>query len=219
MKWTDKDTETILFLLKEGKTYKEISKVVGRNESSIRSKLFKIGEKWTNHVDIPKEREHICLQCNIKFYDLPHIDRKFCSKSCLRTYLNYNNSYNDIKNKTKQKCKNCNKEVSNKYCNYKCQKEYERKIIYTKIENGDGNFYISVYKKYLIEKFGEKCMDCGWNKVHPVTNKVPIQIEHIDGNSTNNNLENLKILCPNCHSLTLTYGALNKGNGRKNRKR
>lgn len=62
-------------------------------------------------------------------------------------------------------------------------------------------------------------MLCGWNEVHTITGKVPIQMEHIDGNSTNNRLENLKLLCPNCHSLTPTYGALNKGSGRKNRKR
>lgn len=62
-------------------------------------------------------------------------------------------------------------------------------------------------------------MKCGWSKINPTTGKVPIQLEHIDGNSENNSLDNLKLLCPNCHSLTSTYGALNKGNGRKNRKR
>ena len=40
---------------------------------------------------------------------------------------------------------------------------------------------------------------------------------YIDGHSENNSLPNLKLLCPNCHSLTPTYGFLNKGNGRKKR--
>jgi 5-methylcytosine-specific restriction endonuclease McrA len=57
-------------------------------------------------------------------------------------------------------------------------------------------------------------MECGWDKINPITNNVPIELEHIDGDSTNNSLENLKLLCPNCHSLTPTFGALNKGNGR-----
>jgi 5-methylcytosine-specific restriction endonuclease McrA len=61
-------------------------------------------------------------------------------------------------------------------------------------------------------------MDCGWCEINPITNKVPIQLEHIDGNSENNSLDNLKILCPNCHSLTPTFGALNKGNGRELRR-
>jgi 5-methylcytosine-specific restriction endonuclease McrA len=72
-------------------------------------------------------------------------------------------------------------------------------------------------KKYLIEKYGEKCMECGWDEKHPITGNVPIELEHIDGNSKNNELKNLKLLCPNCHSLTPTYKALNKGNGRHNR--
>jgi hypothetical protein len=74
-------------------------------------------------------------------------------------------------------------------------------------------------KKYLINTFGNKCMDCGWCEVNKKTGKVPIQLEHIDGNSENNNLNNLKLLCPNCHSLTPTYGSLNNGNGRNERKK
>jgi hypothetical protein len=119
-------------------------------------------------------------------------------------------------------CPFCSKEVikrNNKYCNSICQISHVKNIIHEKIENGDTTLYEKTYKNYLISKFGNKCMECGWDKVHPITNKVPIQLEHIDGDSTNNSIENLKLLCPNCHSLTPTYGALNKGNGRKNRKR
>lgn len=119
-------------------------------------------------------------------------------------------------------CPNCKKEVTkrnNKYCDNKCQVEFERKSIYEKIENNQGKFYQNTYKNYLINKHGDKCMNCGWNEKNEVTGKVPIQLEHIDGNSENNSLDNLKLLCPNCHSLTPTYGALNKGNGRKSRKR
>jgi 5-methylcytosine-specific restriction endonuclease McrA len=58
-------------------------------------------------------------------------------------------------------------------------------------------------------------MRCGWDEIHPITNKVPIQLDHIDGNSENNSLQNLRLLCPNCHSLTPTFGILNKGNGRE----
>ena len=61
-------------------------------------------------------------------------------------------------------------------------------------------------------------MDCGWCRVHPVTGKVPIELEHIDGNSLNNSPDNVKLLCPNCHSLTSTYKALNMGKGRHSRR-
>jgi Zn finger protein HypA/HybF involved in hydrogenase expression len=67
----------------------------------------------------------------------------------------------------------------------------------------------------MIENGGEKCSMCGWNKKHSITGHVPLEIDHIDGNSQNNIESNLRILCPNCHSLTPYFRNLNKGNGRK----
>lgn len=49
----------------------------------------------------------------------------------------------------------------------------------------------------------------GWGEVNPYTNLVPLQIHHVDGNSTNNKEENLEVLCPNCHSLTENFGSRN----------
>jgi Zn finger protein HypA/HybF involved in hydrogenase expression len=66
----------------------------------------------------------------------------------------------------------------------------------------------------MIKKHGEKCMECGWNEINIHTGKIPIELEHIDGNFINNNEENLKLLCPNCHSLTSTYKGANKKKGR-----
>ena len=214
MRWTQTEIDLTLSLLKEGKKYKEISTISGRNEGSIRSKLFKLGEKWTNHIEVNKEIK--CLSCLSIFIDYPSNKRKFCSKNCSAIF---NNKKREKKLcNFKSKCLNCDKNIKSKYyCSIKCQSTYERLNIFKKIENGDISLYFLQYKKYLIEKHGNKCMECGWNKINPKTKKVPIQIEHIDGDSTNNSLSNLKLLCPNCHSLTPTYGFLNKGNGRKKR--
>ena len=57
-------------------------------------------------------------------------------------------------------------------------------------------------------------MVCGWKELNPITTKCPIELDHIDGNSENNKMENLRLLCPNCHSLQSTYKGLNRGNGR-----
>jgi 5-methylcytosine-specific restriction endonuclease McrA len=38
---------------------------------------------------------------------------------------------------------------------------------------------------------------------------IPLEIDHIDGDSTNNSLDNFRILCPNCHAQTPTYRGLN----------
>lgn len=39
---------------------------------------------------------------------------------------------------------------------------------------------------------------------------IPLELDHIDGNSANNSLTNLRLLCPNCHALTPTYRGKNK---------
>jgi len=72
--------------------------------------------------------------------------------------------------------------------------------------------------------------ECGWNEVNIHTKKSkeliargkpPLSactLEHSDGNPDNNKLDNLKILCPSCHSLTKFYGSRGKGHDeRRNR--
>lgn len=52
-----------------------------------------------------------------------------------------------------------------------------------------------------------KCENCGietW-----MENPISLELDHIDGNRTNHRLENLRILCPNCHSQTSTYRGKN----------
>lgn len=59
------------------------------------------------------------------------------------------------------------------------------------------------------------CSICGWNEENIMTGKRPVQIDHKNGDSTDHRFINIQALCPNCHSLTWNYGALNKGNGRR----
>lgn len=53
----------------------------------------------------------------------------------------------------------------------------------------------------------QKCECCGNKEWLGV--ELPLEIHHIDGNHKNNHLENLQILCPNCHSLTNNYRGRN----------
>lgn len=110
-----------------------------------------------------------------------------------------------------------------KYCSNKCQVEYQYNDYISEWKKGNkdglsGKHWVSDYiRRYLYEKYHNACSECGWNKTNPFTKKIPLEIEHIDGDYTNNKEENLKLLCPNCHSLTPTYKGANLGNGRKYR--
>jgi hypothetical protein len=48
---------------------------------------------------------------------------------------------------------------------------------------------------------------------------IPLQLDHINGQRSDNRLKNLRVLCPNCHAQTNTYCGKNKGNYGKRRRR
>jgi hypothetical protein len=118
-------------------------------------------------------------------------------------------------------CGNENKRPFTKTCSNSCEQERRYEDFIKKWKSGDKSGIVgfdqtsNYIRKYLMRKYNNACQECGWSKVNLTTNKVPLQIEHIDGDWQNNVEGNLKLLCPNCHSLTPTYGYLNKGKGRK----
>jgi hypothetical protein len=77
-------------------------------------------------------------------------------------------------------------------------------------------FTSKLVKRIILELYGNICQHCGiseWNG-----KDIVLDLEHIDGDSTNNSFMNLTLLCPNCHSQTSTYKGKNVGNGRHNRR-
>ncbi len=55
-------------------------------------------------------------------------------------------------------------------------------------------------KKHLIQQRGNICEICQKNTWNGYD--IPLEIHHIDGNRTNNNYDNLKLVCCNCHAQT-----------------
>ncbi len=152
-----------------------------------------------------------CTECDCALvYEKRH--KKFCTSSCSA-------SFNNKKRKRPQgikPCLGCGNEIIayKSYCSIKCQQAHRvnKAILLWKQTGVLKGFSI---KNYIEEKYGYKCVSCGiseWNN-KPIT----LELEHKDGNSENNNEDNLCLICPNCHSQTSTYKGKNKGNGRHKR--
>jgi hypothetical protein len=118
-------------------------------------------------------------------------------------------------------CKNCGNKiidkkcVKRKFCNNKCQGAYRWKQTKDKIENGQ-LVYCRHYKRYLIETRGHCCEICGI--VQWCHAPAPLVMDHIDGNSDNWALDNLRLVCGNCDMQLPTYKAKNIGKGRHYRR-
>lgn len=118
-------------------------------------------------------------------------------------------------------CLKCNNEItSEKYCDNTCKTEhfYDKLIddwLNGKITGTKKSGYEGFVKVWLKRTYGEKCSCCGWNERNPYSGNIPIEIDHIDGNAYNNYPDNVRLICPNCHSLTKNYRGANKGNGKR----
>ena len=71
-----------------------------------------------------------------------------------------------------------------------------------------------ILKFNLMEYVCVLCGNPGEHNSKPLT----LQLDHIDGDNLNNELSNLRFLCPNCHTQTETYGAKNRKRVAKRKK-
>jgi len=160
-----------------------------------------------------------CFQCGQAISYKKRFN-KFCSHSCSAIFNNIR------REKKKISCLNCSSVFSSsqkyrKYCSLSCQGQKQSKNTIEEWKNGNNKGYSGKtmqvppwLRKYFFEKFESKCCKCGWCEINPTTSKIPLEINHIDGDASNSKEENLELLCPNCHSLTPNFRALNKASKR-----
>lgn len=169
------------------------------------------------YTKTPKE----CLKCQTPL-SWEQRKGKFCSHVCSAKVSNKSEK------RPKRKCLNipcklCGKPVNNSQASY-CSIEHQQSHRYDTYikdwlsgkESGANSTGCSeTVRKYLLSLSNNKCSRCGWCEPNITTGVPYLEVDHIDGNHKNNAPSNLRIVCPNCHSITPTYRALNRGYGRK----
>jgi len=182
---------------------------------------FQMKQKSLKMKQLYDSNPIICKNCNSPIsYEDRHIN-KFCNQSCSATF---NNKLRTKKTSIKRQCNFCNtkfeiKRLSSpkKYCSVSCKSKEIHEQILADIEAGVYTIKSNTqYKSYLISKKGHQCEMCKFTEWGG--KPILLILDHIDGNSENFELDNLRIICSNCDTLTPTYKGRNKGKGRFVRK-
>ena len=144
---------------------------------------------------------------------------KFCSNKCSATF----NNHTRVRKAAipVRLCEECGEMTKNpQFCGQSCFRAFREKRHIEDWKAGKesgmtpSGVICDTVRKYIFTKYGRQCAKCGWCEVNMTSGRVPVQIDHIDGDFRNCSEENLIVLCPNCHSLTPTYMTLNRGKGR-----
>lgn len=149
-----------------------------------------------------------CATCSA---ELPYEKRlnKYCNHSCAAKTANSINVVSYF-------CETCNSKIAkgNRFCSHDCRAIANHKETDSKFELG---ILINrqTIKNVYVRRHGYSCTECDifeWRG-----HKLSLELDHKDGDASNNLPSNLQLLCPNCHSTTSTWKGRNVGFGRKSR--
>ena len=149
-----------------------------------------------------------CRFCK-KVIDYASRSNSFCGHVCAASH-----TYASKPAKTVLLCTYCGASIqgsSTEFCSRKCQQTY---ILEQRVAVWDSSASapaIRTIKRWLVLQ-NNSCFVCGissWNG-----KPIVLDLEHKNGDSTDNSKENVCLICPNCHSQTTTYKGANRCNGR-----
>ena len=160
-----------------------------------------------------------CDNCKAE-YEEKDYRQKFCSRSCSASFYNTRLKRKPPGRFSKKKilCLKCGKEnaipiSSNfQFCSRGCEQSYK----IDKWENGEDVFknnFEGTFPKWargeIIKRVGGQCQAirsdtgqrCTESRVKPNGNSI-LEIDHVDGDASNNSVNNISVLCPSCHAMT-----------------
>ena len=134
-----------------------------------------------------------CRTCEKDFVTTRRYDRKFCSVTC---------------SNVSRRSVNWKQPVSRK----DWIAEQNNKSRYTLVEADWNTIGWDTKRKRVIIDQDNKCAECDLQDWRG--HKLSLEVDHIDGDNKNDTRENLRALCPNCHSCTSTWRGRNVSKNR-----
>ena len=214
------ETEVIKYFGRKpnGSSWRFVNRL--KQKANIGNNFFQNKITKEEYLKHPKH----CEECGCKLTFKQRFN-KFCSSSCSAKHNNVIRGKRSIETRKKISGTIHSKHQDKKYEEFTIEKKKKTNVREDKISRWlQGENFTrgatqvpSFIKDYLMKLHNNKCEKCGWGETNETTGKIPLEIHHIDGDCTNNKMENLQLLCPNCHSLTSNFGSLNKNSKRFHR--
>jgi hypothetical protein len=160
-----------------------------------------------------------CVECgsprSSTMFQFRRSKNHFCSSSCSNRF------HNALRRKPKLVCSVCLGVVKKRdrlRCSYRCAATYNKQKRFENIvASKETPPRPRAARLFLLNRNGNTCSICGLRTWRG--QPTPLVLDHIDGNSDNWKLKNLRLVCPNCDAQLPTYKSKNRGKGRYYRRK
>lgn len=137
-----------------------------------------------------------CSKCGKEFVSNTRSHKKFCSKKCRYE------AHSEFLSKPKT-CRRCPAQIQSGVVCLSCKKPSKWSSFDELRKDG------SRKTRMLAEQSHRHCEVCSGTTW--LSQPIPLELDHIDGNPSNSDRANLRLICPNCHAFTPTYRGRNIG--------